>query len=137
MQPESVQIGELCDSLDTTPMRMQPDLATPKCEELAYIEQRLARQSTQPSIMRLALSHNISEAWEAMTDDERREILNEAIDKIVISAAPVGNHATMDGIAIHWKAWLQETPSHDSTGPGRLKASESRASGFRPHKRQC
>lgn len=42
-----------------------------------------------------------------VTDDERRDIVNEASHKVVVSAAPVGNRATMDGIAIHLKSWLQ------------------------------
>ena len=76
-------------------------------EELAAIEERLARQSKQPKMVRLARAQNIREAWEQLTDDQRRELVIEVIDHIVVSAAPVGNRATMDGIKIHWKDWLK------------------------------
>lgn len=66
MRPESVQTGEWSDSLGTIPMRLRDYFATPYCEELAAIEQQLAGQSTQPSVMRLALPQNIRQKWDGL-----------------------------------------------------------------------
>jgi DNA invertase Pin-like site-specific DNA recombinase len=72
-------------------------------DKLAALEKLTVRATGKPATDALTKGKNIYSAWAAMDDEKRREVLREAIEKIIVGAGIKGDPFDMTHVEIVWK----------------------------------